>query len=201
MIKRTNVNFADPAARREWLRRLQARAANRAQKAGLRFTLTPDFAVKLYEQQHGRCAVSGIEFNLGSYPKALVKHPFAPSIDRTFSDGHYTPDNVRLVCVAVNFGMGQWGQELYMTIARAAVDREAKEQNNPDPAGDADWRARQKEKIAAAEALRDSAPAEGKSALTRRIAALKRNLKLGPEGLRLAARRARKSRQERTQPL
>jgi hypothetical protein len=198
VIKRTNVNFADPAARRDWLRRLQARAANRARKAGLRFTLTPDFAVQLYEQQHGRCAVSGIEFSLESYPKALVKHPFAPSIDRTFSDGDYTPDNVRLVCVAVNFGMGQWGQELYMTIARAAVDREAKEQNNPDPAGDADWHVRQKEKIAAAEALRDSAPVEAKPGLTRRIAALKRNLKLGPEGLRLAACRARKSRQERT---
>jgi hypothetical protein len=97
----------------------------------------------------------------------------------------------------VNFGMGQWGQELYMTIARATVDREAKEQSNPDPAGDADWCARQKEKIAAAEALRDHASAEGKPALTRRIAALKRNLKLGPEGLRLAACRARKSRQER----
>jgi hypothetical protein len=101
----------------------------------------------------------------------------------------------------VNFGMGQWGQELYMTIARAAVDREAKEQSNPDPVGDADWHARQKEKIGAAEVLRDSAPTGGKPALTRRIAALKRNLKLGPEGLRLAASRARKSRQERATPL
>ena len=97
--------------------------------------------------------------------------------------------------------MGQWGQELYMTIARAAVDREAKEQSDPDPVGDVDWHARQKEKIAAAEALRDSAPAEGKPALTRRIAALKRNLKLGPKGLRLAAYRARTSRQERARPL
>ena len=59
-----------------------------------------------------------------------------------------------------------------MTIARAAVGREVKEQSNPDPAGDANWHARQKEKIAAAEALRDSAPADGKPALTRRIAAL-----------------------------
>jgi hypothetical protein len=136
-----------------------------------------------------------MKFSLERYPNALVKHPFAPSIDRKLSDGHYTPANVRLVCVAVNFGMGQWGQELYMKLARAAVALEGKEQSNPDPSGDADWHARQREKIAAAEALRDGASPEDKPALIRHVAALKRNLKLGPEGLRRAARRARESRQ------
>jgi hypothetical protein len=43
-----------------------------------------------------------------------------------------------LVCVAVNFGMRQWGEEVFMTLARAAVAREAKDRTNPDPAGDAD---------------------------------------------------------------
>jgi hypothetical protein len=33
-------------------------------------------------------------------------------------------DNVRLVCVAVNFGMGQWGQEVFLTLASAATDLE-----------------------------------------------------------------------------
>src|SRR5260221_11398982 len=132
MIKRTSANFADADDRRKWLRGLQASAANRARRAGMKFTLPADHAVFLYERQNGRCAVSAIEFRPESYPNALVKHPFAPSIDRTLSDGHYTPDNVRLVCVAVNFGMGQWGQELYMKLARAAVAREAKEQTNPD---------------------------------------------------------------------
>ena len=160
-------------------------------------TLPDGFAVALYERQNGRCAVSGIEFSLQSYERALVKHPFAPSIDRILSEGHYTPDNARLVCVAVNFGMGHWGQELYMTLARAAVAREAKEQSDPDPAGDSDWHARQREKIAAAEALRDSAPEPEQGALKRRIAALKRNLTLGPEGLRRAACRAKNTRQKR----
>jgi hypothetical protein len=41
-----------------------------------------------------------------------------------------------------------------MTLARAAVAREAKEQSNPDPSDDSDWHVRQREKIAAAEALR-----------------------------------------------
>jgi hypothetical protein len=31
---------------------------------------------------------------------------------------------VRLVCVAVNFGMGQWDEEVFLTLAQAAVERE-----------------------------------------------------------------------------
>jgi hypothetical protein len=104
----------------------------------MQFTLPSEFAATLYERQHGRCAVSGVKFDLERFPDALVKHPFAPSIDRILSTGHYTPDNVRLVCVAVNFGMGEWGLEVYMTLARAAVAREAKEQHDPDPQGDSD---------------------------------------------------------------
>jgi hypothetical protein len=41
-------------------------------------------------------------------------------------------DNVRLVCVAVNFGMGQWGEEA-LTLARAASDREKESGSNPPP--------------------------------------------------------------------
>ena len=51
-------------------------------------------------------------------------HPIAPSIDRRLSAGGYAPDNVRLVCVAVNFGLGQWGDEVFLSLARAAADFE-----------------------------------------------------------------------------
>ena len=43
---------------------------------------------------------------------------------RGSSNGGYPKDNVRLVCVAVNFGMGQWGEEVFLTLAQAAVERE-----------------------------------------------------------------------------
>lgn len=196
MPERT-VSLDDPASRRKWLRRLQASAKTRARKAGMLFTLPPEFALTLYERQHGRCAVSGIKFDLERFPDALVKHPFAPSVDRILSSGHYTPDNVRLVCVAVNFGMGQWGQEVYMTLARAAVAREVMDRTNPDPAGDADWHVRQREKIAAAQAIRDSLPDAERETLKSRIRALKAALTKGPEGLREAARKARETAEHR----
>jgi hypothetical protein len=188
------MDLADVDQRREWLRRLQASAENRVRKAGMRFALRPGFAATLYDRQAGRCAVSGVEFDLQRFPDALVKHPFAPSIDRKLSSGGYTEDNVRLVCVAVNFGMGQWGEEVYMTLARAAVAREAKDRTNPDPAGDADWYARQRERIAAAEVLRDGLREPEKGRLSRHIASLKRALTMGPERLRAAADAAKKTR-------
>jgi hypothetical protein len=74
--------------------------------------------------------VTGLEFSFERYPEAFVKHPFAPSIDRIQSRGGYTPGNVQLVCAAVNFGMGDWGQELFMRLARAAVARENNAKHN-----------------------------------------------------------------------
>jgi hypothetical protein len=35
--------------------------------------------------------------------------------------------NVQLVCIAVNFGLGQWGEEVFRTIAEATV------RNQPPP--------------------------------------------------------------------
>src|SRR5260370_1164588 len=129
----------DPAVCAAWLRRLQMNARGQARKREIPFELPDGYAAELYRRQNGCCAVSGFRFNLKRYADALVKHPFAPSIDRTLSSESYTIDNVRLVCVAVNFGMGQWGDEVYMTLAREAVAREAKDRVDPDPGGDADW--------------------------------------------------------------
>jgi hypothetical protein len=97
------------------------------------FTLPPDYTIKLHSDQGGQCAVTGVKFSLERFADALVKHPFAPSVDRRLSSGSYTEDNVRLVCVAVNFGMGQWGEEVFLTLARAAVDREARAASDPGP--------------------------------------------------------------------
>jgi hypothetical protein len=115
------------------------------------FTLPPEYTVKLDKDQDGRCAVTGLKFNLERFPDALVKHPFAPSVDRRLSSGGYTEDNVRLVCVAVNFGMGQWGEEVFLTLARAAIDLEARAASDPDP--DTHWYDRQRERRESGEGL------------------------------------------------
>jgi hypothetical protein len=128
-----SVDFDEPVERRKWLARLVASAKGHAKKADRPFELTTELIERLYVKQKGRCEVTGLPFTPQRFDEALVKHPFAPSIDRKSSSGGYTTDNVRLVCVAVNFGMGQWGEEVFLTLARAATDREKRERFEPPP--------------------------------------------------------------------
>jgi hypothetical protein len=190
---RSVLDFDDPGERREWLRRLQGRAATRARRAQMVFTLPPEYTMKLDKDQDGRCAVTGLKFNLRRFPDALVKHPFAPSVDRRLSSGGYTEDNVRLVCVPVNFGMGQWGEEVFLTLARAAIDLEAaRAEFDPNP--DALWYARQRERIVAAEDLVDKLPEVERAKQRHRIAGLKSGLAKGPARLSQIAINAARTR-------
>jgi hypothetical protein len=116
-----DVAKAPDATMSRWLRSMVSRSRQRARTAGIGHTLADGYATVLFDLQKGLCAVTGLKFSLNVFPDVLVKHPFAPSLDRTLSSGGYDPENVRLVCIAVNFGMGEWGQELYLTFARAAV--------------------------------------------------------------------------------
>lgn len=189
-----------------WLRNLVPRSRRRAGRVGFLNDLASDHGQRLFERQTGLCAISGLPFSLTQFPGVLVKHPFAPSLDRVSSSGGYTEDNVRLVCIAVNFGMGQWGEELYLTFARAAVARSDQlaadlkvSTVGIDAGAGEDERARswfslQRERIAAAEAIAATLSGEPLARQRRRLASLKRNLALGPEGLRLAGMRAARTR-------
>jgi hypothetical protein len=185
------LDFLDDITNRQrWLRRLVASAERRARKSGWAFDLTSDEGLLDRLWNDGRCAITGLSFNLQRFPDALVKHPFAPSLDRKLSSGGYTRDNVRLVCVAVNFGLGQWGEEVYLTLARAAVEHGGKIAK----LSAVDWEAGYHERIAAAEALLAGLPERERAKQRRRIAGLKSALAKGPDGLRAAAAKAKKTR-------
>ena len=189
----------------KWLRTLVPRSRSRAERSRFLHDLPVDQGERLFSEQMGLCAVSGLPFSLEQFAGVLVKHPFAPSLDRISSRGGYTVDNVRLVCIAVNFGMGQWGEELYLTFARAAVERSnqvddaismavaaasslSSLQAGLEPA--AAWFAAQRERLAAAERISLTLSRGALVRQRRRIASLKRNLALGPEGLKAAAAKA-----------
>lgn len=201
----SRVSAHDPLMAR-WIGNLVPRSRRRAGRAGFLNDLASDHGQRLFEQQIGLCAISGLPFSLAQFPGVLVKHPFAPSLDRVSSKGGYTADNVRLVCIAVNFGMGQWGEELYLTFARAAVarsdrlaaDAKVSTVGTNAVAGEDEqarsWFSLQRERIAAAEAIAATLSGEPLVRQRRRLASLKRNLALGPEGLRLAGMHAARTR-------
>ena len=136
----------------------------------------------MWEAQEGRCAVSGLRFNMARFSEALVKHPYGPSLDKIDAFRGYVRGNVRLVCTAVNFGLGQWGDEVFRAIAEATVHRQTALLKNSDTL--------LTERIRAAEAVLPLLSEPEAQKQRRRIAALKRARTLGPEGLSRAARAA-----------
>lgn len=77
--------------------------------------------VAMYYEGNGRCALSGIPFDLAPHG-ASRRRPFAPSLDRISSAKGYHRGNVRLVCCAVNFLMNEWGDAVFHRLATAIRD-------------------------------------------------------------------------------
>jgi hypothetical protein len=96
------------------------RAKENARQRAIEFVLTRDEVVMLYGRTLGRCQVSGIQFNTFR-PNGSTKRPWYPSLDRIDSSKRYEIDNCRLVCVAVNFAMGEWGEWVLRAVADAMV--------------------------------------------------------------------------------
>jgi len=110
------------AARRRLLKRamcLVAAARVRARRKGIEFSLTSSDIEQLQATiDHGVCEVSGVNLNL-SGPRSSV----SPSLDRIEASAGYVSGNVRIVCQALNAGMGDWGETELLRIVRVWMDR------------------------------------------------------------------------------
>ena len=108
---------------RKKIRQVAGGAKSRARNKGLEceddlFAL----ALGLYDAQGGRCAITGLPFNLRVVGSGAARRPFAPSLDRIDSDSGYTRDNTRLVCQVVNFALNSYGEDVFLEIAIAATE-------------------------------------------------------------------------------
>lgn len=107
-------------------RQLLKAARRRCAASGAEVTVTEDELIAMMEQQGWRCAVSGIPFDMEATGpnRRAFRRPYRPSLDRKRSGGPYSAENVRLVCVAVNVALNEWGDEVLSRIARGIVDLE-----------------------------------------------------------------------------
>jgi hypothetical protein len=90
----------------------------RSEKRNLEFDLTKEWIKKKLDA--GYCELSGEKFCL----EASIEthwHPYSPSIDRIDSKKGYTQDNCRIILVSVNMGLGEWGLENYINIAKKVI--------------------------------------------------------------------------------
>jgi hypothetical protein len=98
-----------------------ARARTKKHRWDMETLINADDLGSLWKQCDGHCAVSGRYFSMEDFDKCLARHPFAPSLDRIDSRKGYTLSNTRLVCVASNFCMNQWGDGVIRELVQAAM--------------------------------------------------------------------------------
>jgi hypothetical protein len=146
----------DEQRQHRMLKKIHSGARRRALRSGIDFALAADHVEYTWQRQGGCCAVSGLSFNDERFEHALVKHPFAPNLDRIDSRAGYTPENVRLVCICANFGMGQWGEEVLRRVARGMFKKES---SPPAPTEDEDWLRQQRAKLWPRKGWRKGCPA------------------------------------------
>ena len=168
------------------LRRALASARANARRRGETFDLTLETLTELWRAQGGRCALSGLEFDDERFPDAFVKRPFAASVDRIDTAGDHVLSNVRLVCVAVNFARGQWGDDVVRQVAHGIVETERAEARG--------WYHAKRAELAEAHRRLADLDGDAYARQKRRIAGLKAALTKGPARLRAAGRRAGKRR-------
>lgn len=79
-------------------------------------TLTAEQAYALYQQQGGRCAISGL-------PLVLEKgSPWVPSLDQVVAGAGYHEHNVQWVAWAVNRAKGDLSNMDFLTMCQAIVE-------------------------------------------------------------------------------
>lgn len=94
------------------------KARERAKKKNRTFTVGIRFLEKLWQDQGGRCALSGIPF--APYGEK-VNFPFTPSLDRIDSKKGYIEGNVRFILFGLNTALSNYGLEVYLEIAKAVI--------------------------------------------------------------------------------
>lgn len=86
-------------------------------------SLTLDDMLVLAQESGGCCALSGIRFDFSAKEGSSWRRPFIPSVDRIDPTKGYVPGNVRLVCVAVNYAMSDWGEDVLKLVALGLCEK------------------------------------------------------------------------------
>lgn len=97
------------------LRRVFSNARDRAKRKDEPFQLSyADFRI-IVSRADGRCELSGVPFDWS--PGTTSRRPFAASLDRISCGRPYAFDNCRLVAVALNYALNEWGEEVFARLA------------------------------------------------------------------------------------
>jgi hypothetical protein len=98
------------------LNKLLASAKFRAVDKKLPFNLTQDYLIDLWDENSGRCVITGRSLELSSSGVPHQVNSNAPSIDRIIPKLGYVVGNVRLVTYHANVAISEFGYEKLITL-------------------------------------------------------------------------------------
>lgn len=111
----------------DWCYTLLAECKKRASRKNVEYALDKEFMIHLLRRSGWKCEVSGIPFEFGIKENKGYNLPYHPSLDRIDSSKGYTPDNIRIVCLAANIAMNTWGDQVLLRLAQGVVETMGKE--------------------------------------------------------------------------
>jgi hypothetical protein len=98
---------------------LLSQARRRAKDKDIPFTLTRAELDSALVRANGRCEMTGRAFDSKTYSGR--RRPFAPSIDRIDSSKGYHAQNIRIVCVATNAALAEFGDKVLYSLFEAMM--------------------------------------------------------------------------------
>lgn len=95
-------------------------AQTRAKKKNIDFELDYDWIANQYKNQNGKCLLTNIKLVINECRNTKrSRSPFTMSIDRIDSNQGYTKNNSRLICMAMNLALNEFGEETFQQICEA----------------------------------------------------------------------------------
>lgn len=100
------------------IRNLMKDVRSRSQKYQYEIDIDSDWLIKRFDENEGKCEISDIPFVLKG------RSPFSISIDRIDATKGYTKDNVRLVCLMINFALNNFGDTVFFQMCEAVTNKQ-----------------------------------------------------------------------------
>ena len=110
------IKEAEDSPARSWVGAMYSRVKRAAQQRGIGFEITKDELLEILRRCGGYCELTGIPLQ-DRKPEGARTNWFAPSLDRIDSSAPYRADNCRIVCVAMNVALGDWGESIFRLLA------------------------------------------------------------------------------------
>ena len=122
--------------RKSWLHRTTQGMAYRGRRSGRGASMTPSQLAEILRRCNGHCEVTGIALSFERPDPSKRAAPFQPSIDRIESSKGYSAANCRVVALAVNLAMREWGEAVIARIGKAIflkeLEREVRGESEAD---------------------------------------------------------------------